>query len=50
MNRRDLLMAGTAAVAFGLSGYAGMGAGAGDRSDRPNIILCMTDDQGWGKE
>ena len=24
------------------------GVAAGDKADRPNIILCMADDQGWG--
>ncbi len=25
------------------------GVAAGDKADRPNIILCMADDQGWGE-
>lgn len=34
-------------LAFGLI-CVGTVSGAGDHPSRPNIILCMTDDQGWG--
>ena len=50
MNRRQFLKAvgvGAAALTSGhLSALAASPAKAG--GDRPNIILCMTDDQGWG--
>ncbi len=50
MNRRQFLKAvgaGAAALAAGrLSAMAASSAEA--RGDRPNIILAMTDDQGWG--
>ena len=48
MNRRELLKSGAAALAFGLSGCAGRALRYDERAGRPNIILCMTDDQGWG--
>lgn len=49
MNRRDFLKSsGTAALACGLNGCVGTAIQAGSRAGRPNIILCMTDDQGWG--
>lgn len=49
MNRREFLATtGAAAAAFGLGGCAGIPAASGSRARRPNIILCMTDDQGWG--
>lgn len=51
MNRREFLKSsGVAALALGLGGClktaAAGGSGAG--ASKPNIILCMTDDQGWG--
>jgi len=50
MNRRQFLKAvgvGAAALSTGrLSARAASSSEA--RGDRPNIILCMTDDQGWG--
>ncbi|MBE3097302.1 MAG: sulfatase-like hydrolase/transferase [Planctomycetes bacterium] len=48
MNRRELLKSGAAALAFGLSGCAGTAVRSEESAGRPNIILCMTDDQGWG--
>jgi len=48
MNRREFLKSGTAALAFGLSGCAGTMLRSGKIAGKPNIILCMTDDQGWG--
>jgi arylsulfatase A-like enzyme len=48
MNRREFLKSGAAALAFGLSGCAGAALRAEESAGRPNIILCMTDDQGWG--
>ena len=51
MRRRDFL-ALTGAHALTALGAAAqrVDAGSGDRSSpiRPNVILCMTDDQGWG--
>jgi arylsulfatase A-like enzyme len=47
--RRDLLK--TAGLAAGLAcGLARVARGAAEsaRAGNPNIILCMTDDQGWG--
>lgn len=48
MDRREFLTSGTAALAFGLSGCAGSAPRSNERSRTPSIILCMTDDQGWG--
>ena len=48
MDRRDFLKSGAAALAFGLSGCAGIALRSEESARRPNIILCMTDDQGWG--
>ena len=48
MDRREFLKHSTAAAALGLSGYAGTALASGGSSEKPNIILCMTDDQGWG--
>jgi len=49
MNRREFLQSsGAAALALGLGGCAGTLLGSGNRVRTPNIILCMTDDQGWG--
>jgi len=46
MNRRDFLRAfGIGAAACGLRRLASAAAAA---KDRPNIVLCMTDDQGFG--
>jgi len=48
MNRREFLKSGSAALALGLSGCAGTVRRSGGSAAKPNIILCMTDDQGWG--
>jgi arylsulfatase A-like enzyme len=48
MNRREFLKSSAAALAFGLSGAAGTALRSEESAGRPNIILCMTDDQGWG--
>jgi len=48
MKRREFLKSGAAALAFGLSGCAGTVRRSGRSAGKPNIILCMTDDQGWG--
>jgi len=48
MNRREFLKCSAAGMAFGLSDCLGVSLQSKDRPDRPNIILCMTDDQGWG--
>ena len=48
MDRREFLRSGAAALAFGLSGCAARALRSDERAGRPNIILCMTDDQGWG--
>ena len=52
-SRRAILRAGvvgaTLAILAGLPALARDAAGAGDAAgNRPNIILCMADDQGWG--
>jgi arylsulfatase A-like enzyme len=45
MNRREFVkLAGAGAC---LAGLSSLSAGAGSK-DRPNIVLCMADDQGWG--
>jgi arylsulfatase A-like enzyme len=48
MNRREFLKSGAAALAFGLGGCAGAALRSEEIAGHPNIILCMTDDQGWG--
>jgi arylsulfatase A-like enzyme len=48
MNRRELLKSGAAALAFGLSGCGATSLRSDEGAGRPNVILCMTDDQGWG--
>ncbi|MBE3123471.1 MAG: sulfatase-like hydrolase/transferase [Planctomycetes bacterium] len=48
MDRRGFLKSSAAALAFGLSGCAAAAPRSDERARRPNIILCMTDDQGWG--
>jgi arylsulfatase A-like enzyme len=48
MNRREFLKRGTAALAFGVSGCLETALRPDVPSKNPNIILCMTDDQGWG--
>jgi len=51
MNRRAFLKnASAAALVLGLGGClkTSPALGGGRRAARPNIILCMTDDQGWG--
>ena len=48
MDRRDFLKSGAAALALGLSGCAGPARRTEEGARNPNIILCMTDDQGWG--
>ena len=46
LSRRRLLglLGGAAGAAVG----RGLRAGAPKSASKPNIILCMTDDQGWG--
>ena len=46
--RRKMLKHGAVAVFLGLSGFLGAALPAAGAAPRPNIILCMTDDQGWG--
>jgi len=48
MDRRNFLKSGAAALALGLSGCAGPARRTEEGARNPNIILCMTDDQGWG--
>lgn len=49
LNRRDFVKTGgAAALVFGFSRCIGAAPESGDRPGKPNIILCMTDDQGWG--
>jgi arylsulfatase A-like enzyme len=48
MDRREFLKSGAAVLALGLSGCAGPARRFAERARNPNIILCMTDDQGWG--
>ncbi len=46
MNRRDFLKAlGAGAAAMAAPRWL---LGADEQKGRPNVILCMTDDQGWG--
>jgi arylsulfatase A-like enzyme len=50
--RQFLKTMGSAAVSAGAlslcAGCAGAGPSAGTGRERPNVILIMTDDQGWG--
>jgi len=46
LNRRTFLKA--AGAAAGLAAVGRTGWAAGPPAAKPNIILCMTDDQGWG--
>jgi len=48
MNRREFVKSSTAALALGLSGCAGTALRPAAQLEKPNIVLCMTDDQGWG--
>ncbi|MGB2820411.1 MAG: sulfatase-like hydrolase/transferase, partial [Phycisphaerae bacterium] len=49
MNRRDFLKAiGLGAAALGVRRISIAAAAGGGAGERPNIVLCMTDDQGWG--
>jgi len=48
MDRREFLKSSTAALALGLSGCTGLACRTEEGARKPNIILCMTDDQGWG--
>jgi len=48
MNRRDFLKGFTVAAAVGLSGCGESMLKTGGSPRKPNIILCLTDDQGWG--
>jgi arylsulfatase A-like enzyme len=45
IKRREFLK--VAAAGTGLAGLNGLGAFASSK-DRPNVVLCMADDQGWG--
>ena len=46
--QQKILKRGALAVFLGLNGFLGAALPAGGAAPRPNIILCMTDDQGWG--
>ncbi|MBN1489445.1 MAG: sulfatase-like hydrolase/transferase, partial [Phycisphaerae bacterium] len=46
MSKRVVLAVSAAVVGCSVSGIGAMAAGA--VAGRPNIILCMADDQGWG--
>ena len=46
MNRRTFLKAAGAAAGLAVVGRAGRAAGP--TAAKPNIVLCMADDQGWG--
>jgi len=48
MNRREFLTAVGAGAAALAAGRLLCGAEAGSKPDRPNVVLCMADDQGWG--
>lgn len=48
MDRRAFLAGGLGAMAAGLGGCAGSNFKPRGQAPRPNAILCMTDDQGWG--
>jgi arylsulfatase A-like enzyme len=48
MNRREFLKSATGALALGVSGCVRTAIQPDVRPRNPNIILCMTDDQGWG--
>ncbi len=49
MNRRDFLKAiGLGAAALGVRRISLGAAAGGSSGGRPNVVLCMTDDQGWG--
>lgn len=47
--RKFLQVAGAGVTATVVSGLSACGSAPGGQSDsRPNIVLCMADDQGWG--
>ncbi len=46
--REFIAIAGLGAATLGLTGCATGALGRGERAQKPNIILCMSDDQGWG--
>jgi len=46
--RRDFLKAIGSTLLVGAAGGCGLLQTVGKRSKKPNIILCMADDQGWG--
>ncbi|MHC4744532.1 MAG: sulfatase-like hydrolase/transferase, partial [Planctomycetota bacterium] len=46
IGRRDFLKAGLGGLC--LTAMRGLGVLAGHPSEKPNIVLCMADDQGWG--
>jgi hypothetical protein len=48
MNYRGMLTGGAMLALCGWCGDIGTVMGADTSAPRPNIILCMTDDQGWG--
>jgi arylsulfatase A-like enzyme len=47
MKGRHVLTCAALAAVFGLCGCAGSEPAPDAPAPRPNILLCMTDDQGW---